>query len=41
MAPNNRTQPGRLDFLKLEHPTNLLCKNQLDTEAKVPTPRLH
>jgi len=35
MAPNNRTQPGRLDFVKLGHPTNLLCKNQPDGEAEV------
>jgi len=38
MAPNNRTQPGRLDFVKLGHPTNLLCKNQSDKEAGVHAP---
>jgi len=35
MAPNNGTQPGRLDFVKLGHPTNLLCKNQPDRKAEV------
>jgi len=35
MAPGNCTQPGRLDFVKLGHPTNLLCKNQPDGRAEV------
>jgi len=35
MAPNNRSQPGHLDFVKLGHPTNLLCKNQPDRVAGV------
>jgi len=35
MAPNNGIQPGRPDFVKLGHPTNLLCKNQPDREAGV------